>query len=186
MDVLIIDNGDPAIDQLSSLLHQLGVDAVTYANDEIELDDVRASAPKRIIISTGDELPADAGITLPLIREIGIDFPLLGIGLGMVCIAVAFGSRASAAASIPVALEHDGASILLGLPSPLSVASDPALVFELRVPPPGLWTMAWSNENQIMGLAHATLPMVGLVALPASPDHARHVLANFLALPPHV
>jgi anthranilate synthase component 2 len=183
MDVLLLDNGDPKIKHLDRMLTELGARVSTYANDEVEVDDVRTRAPRYVVISTGEDTPAETGITLPLIRELGIEYPILGIGLGMVCIAVAFGARVIPTISPPAAMEHEGANLLAGLPSPLAVAADPALLWELRMLPSGLWSTAWSDENQVMGLAHATLPLIGLLALPSSPVHAQQILRNFLALP---
>ena len=184
MDVLLLDNGDPEIEYLDRMLTGLGACVSTYANDEVEVDDVRTRAPDYIVISTGEDIPAETGITLPLIRELGIEYPILGIGLGMVCIAVAFGSRGVLTMSPPATMEHKGANLLAGLPSPLVLAADPALTWELRLLPSGLWTTAWSDENQVMGLAHATLPLAGLLSLPPSPEHVQQILRNFLALPP--
>lgn len=183
MDVLLLDNGDPDINQLGRMLADLGASVAICDNDAIEIDDVRVRAPDYIVIATGEDLPAEAGITLPLIRELGIEYPILGIGLGMLCIAVAFGARVVPTALPPTSMEHESTNVLAGLPSPFAVAADPALAFELRLLPSGLWTTAWGDENQVMGLAHATLPLVGVLALPASAAHAQRLLHNFLSLP---
>lgn len=185
MQLLLIDNADPDLDRLVRLLTHAGADVSTYRNDEIEIDDVRALAPDRIVVSSGDDTPAEAGITLPLIRELGIEYPILGIGLGMVCIATAWGARAIASTSTVASslqVEHKGASVLAGLPSPLAVVADPALAFVLRTLPSGLWITAWSDDNEVMGLAHATLPLVGVLALPSDPAHAQQLVSSFLAL----
>jgi anthranilate/para-aminobenzoate synthase component II len=183
MRVVLIDNAGPDLDLLIRPLAALGAVISTYGNDEIEIDDIHAHAPDHIIIGTGEDTPAEAGITLPVIRELGIEYPILGIGLGMVSIAAAFGARAvpsmsSVASSLQI--EHEGANILAELPSPLAVVADPALMFVLRALPSGLWTTAWSDDNEIMGLAHVTLPLAGIAALPRDPAHAQRLLDNFL------
>lgn len=185
MDLLLLDNADPNLERLVRSLTDMGIDVATYHNDEIEIDHVRALAPDRIIISTGDGTPAEAGITLPLIRELGIEYPILGVGLGMVSIAAAFGARAvSSGSSVASSLrmEHQGTNILAGLPSPFTVTADPALAFVLRVLPSQLWTTAWSDENEVTGLAHMILPLAGVLALPSDPVHLQQLLGNFLTL----
>ena len=62
-----------------------------YRNDKITVDEIRALAPERIVISPGPGFPIDAGVSLELIRELGHSIPLLGVCLGHQAIGEAYG-----------------------------------------------------------------------------------------------
>ena len=93
MYVLLLDNYGGLTDTLYRYLSELGATVNVVPNDEIEVDEVREHAPERIVISPGPGTPAEAGISLPLIRELRIEIPILGIGLGHEAIGVAYGGR---------------------------------------------------------------------------------------------
>src|SRR5687767_10464867 len=124
MRILLLDNYDPFTSTLSHYLHQLGADVDVHRNDEIEVDEIRQLAPARIVLAPGPDTPSEAGIILPLIRELGIEIPILGIGLGHQAIAVAFGGRVLPAPEIlldaPQSIEHSGQGIFRGLRSPFT------------------------------------------------------------------
>ena len=187
MHILLLDNYDPFTHDLERSFRTLGMEVDVYRNDEIEVDEIRRLAPARIVLSPGPDTPNDAGIVLPLIRELGIEIPILGIGLGLQAIAAAFGGRAISAPQLlhnaALQIEHNATGVFSGLPSPLEVPNRSTLIVERRSLPDTLEITAWNTDGQIMGLRHRTLPVQGIQFYPDphSTGSALDLLRNFLA-----
>nr|WP_307793232.1 hypothetical protein [Amycolatopsis sp. MtRt-6] len=77
------------IDSYDSFVYNL----MQYRNDELTVADVAALAPELVLISPGPGDPADAGISVELVRELAGRLPLLGVCLGHQAIGAAFGAR---------------------------------------------------------------------------------------------
>ncbi|HZG66801.1 MAG TPA: gamma-glutamyl-gamma-aminobutyrate hydrolase family protein [Herpetosiphonaceae bacterium] len=170
MHVLLLDNDDPSTQKLEHYLRELGATVDIHRNDEIEVDEVRRLAPAKIILSPGPDMPSEAGIVLPLIRELSIEIPILGIGLGHQAIAVAFGGRVIAAPqslrSTSLQIEHNQTGIFTELPSPFEARNDSILIVERAKLPDALEITAWDMDGRIMGLRHRTLPVHGIQFYP--------------------
>ena len=186
MNVLLLDNYDSFTYNLYQYRSELGATVEVHRNDEIEVDEIRALAPDRIVISPGPCTPAEAGISLPLIRELGIDIPILGVCLGHQAIGAAFGGRVIRAPE-PVhgklsTIRHTGAGVFDGLPSPFAATRYHSLIVEQESLPGGLEITAWSDDGLIMGLRHRTLPVEGIQFHPESytTEHGKQLLRNFL------
>jgi anthranilate synthase component 2 len=186
MNVLLLDNYDAFTNNLFQYLSELGAAVQVYGNDEIEVEEVKVLQPDRIIISPGPDTPAEAGIALPLIRELGIEIPILGVGLGHEAIGVAYGGRVIAAAEItPGELStifHAGAGVFHDLPSPFEATRDYSSIVERESLPDSLEITAWTGDGLIMGLRHRSLPVEGMQFHPWShpTDHGKRLLRNFL------
>ena len=125
-----------------------------------------------ILISPGPGDPADAGISIELIRRLGHTFPIFGVCLGHQAIGAAFGARIRHAAA-PMhgkcsEVTHDGSGVFAELPNPLTVARYHSLVIEADTMPDELVATAWSEEGEIMGVRHRTLPIEGVQFHPES------------------
>ncbi len=170
MHVLLLDNVDPFTPELQRYLRELGATVDVHRNDEIEVDEVRRLAPAKIILSPGPDMPNEAGIVLPLIRELSIEIPILGIGLGHQAIAVAFGGRVIAAPQSPrstsLQIEHNRTGIFTELPSPFEAVNGSTLIVERTKLPDALEVTAWDMDGWIMGLRHRTLPVHGIQFYP--------------------
>src|SRR5919199_4466278 len=120
--LLLVDNYDSFTYNLYQYLAELGADVVVRRNDAISLADVERLGPERIVISPGPGAPASAGISLPIIRELGGQVPILGVCLGHQCIGEAYGGRVVRAPELrhgkASAVYHDGRGVLAGLPDP--------------------------------------------------------------------
>ncbi len=186
MNVLLLDNYDPSTADLYRYLSELGTRVSVHRNDEIEVDEIAKLAPDRIVISSGPGIPAEAGISLPLIRELGVELPILGIGLGYAAIGAAFGGRAiptpEGKNGVLLLVEHVDAGVFRDLPSPLAVTGHHGLILDRETLPDTLTITAWSSDGLIMGLCHRMLPIEGIRFLPEShrAEHGKHLLRNFL------
>ena len=70
MKVLIVDNYDSFTYNLVHLFEELGAEVVTVRNDAITPDEAVELAPDRLVVSPGPGRPADAGVSVELIRAL--------------------------------------------------------------------------------------------------------------------
>jgi anthranilate synthase component 2 len=91
--LLMIDNYDSFTYNLVQYFGELGEEVRTVRNDEITLDEIREAAPDRICISPGPKTPAQAGVSVDILREFQGKLPILGVCLGHQAIGAAFGGK---------------------------------------------------------------------------------------------
>jgi anthranilate synthase component 2 len=188
MKLLMIDNYDSVTYNLVQYLGELGAQVTVVRNDQIDLPGVQALAPDRICLSPGPCTPAEAGISVDLIREFAGRKPILGVCLGHQAIGVAFGGTIVRARQImhgkvsPVT--HTGTDVFTGLPSPFTVTRYHSLAIERETLPDCLSITAETADGEIMGVAHKTLPVYGVQFHPESvlSEHGHALLRNFLDL----
>ena len=189
MAVLLLDNYDSFTYNLYQYFCELGAEVVVKRNDEIEVDDIRQmEAIDRIVISPGPCTPAEAGISVPLIRELCMEYPILGVCLGHQSIGAAFGGRVIRAPQLrhgkTSPITHLNVGIFAGVPSPFTATRYHSLIVEEATLPSDLEATAWSDDGLIMGLRHRTLPIEGVQFHPESimTEHGKVLLANFLSI----
>lgn len=90
--MLIIDNYDSFTYNIVQYLKILGVEPIIIKNDELTIDKIQSFDFKRIIISPGWGNPDNSGITMEVIDFYQDKLPILGVCLGMQCIAQYFGA----------------------------------------------------------------------------------------------
>jgi anthranilate synthase/aminodeoxychorismate synthase-like glutamine amidotransferase len=185
--ILIIDNYDSFVFNVARYFAELGQEVRVVRNDAIDVAGIKALAPEAIVLSPGPCGPGEAGVCLPLIRELNGRLPILGICLGHQCIGEALGGSVVRArepmhgrASMVV---HDGTGVLRGLPNPLPAGRYHSLIVELpEGRPTELRANAHSAEGEIMGLSHSNGTTFGVQFHPESVlTSAGHALfRNFL------
>jgi para-aminobenzoate synthetase component II len=186
--LLMIDNYDSFTYNLVQYLGELGVEVVVHRNDEIDIEEVRALAPDAAVISPGPCTPAEAGISVPLLRELAGHLPILGVCLGHQCIGAAFGGRVVRASRLmhgktsPVI--HDDKTIFAGLSNPFEAMRYHSLLVEAEGLPKCLEVSARTAEGEIMGLRHREFPIEGVQFHPESigTSEGKQLLSNFLAV----
>lgn len=190
--IFVLDNYDSFTYNLVQYLGELGTDPVVRRNDEVGVDEVLALRPEAVVVSPGPGRPAEAGISIPLIRACAARVPVLGVCLGHQAIGEAFGGRIIGADRLmhgkttPVA--HDGANVFRGLPNPFDAMRYHSLVVDPAGVPDALEVTAWSDDRpprtEIMGLAHRQEPIWGVQFHPESVGTSvgRDLMANFVAL----
>jgi anthranilate synthase/aminodeoxychorismate synthase-like glutamine amidotransferase len=189
MRVLVIDNYDSFTYNLVQYLGELGAHPVVFRNDAIRTEEVEGVAPDAVVLSPGPCTPSEAGVTVPLIREWGSRLPILGVCLGHQAIGEAYGGKVVRARTVmhgkTSLVEHTGAGIFHGLPSPLRVMRYHSLVVESRSLPDELEVVARAcdDASEIHGVKHRTHNVWGVQFHPESimTEHGKTIVENFLA-----
>ena len=184
--LLMIDNYDSFTYNLVQYFGELGEDVRVARNDEITLEEIAALAPDRICISPGPCSPTEAGISIPVLERFSGKVPILGVCLGHQAIGQAFGGRVIRAQALMHGktglIHHTGVGVFAGLPDPFTAARYHSLAVERSSLPACLEITAWTDDGEIMGLRHKTLPVEGVQFHPESiaTEHGHDMLKNFL------
>lgn len=187
--ILVIDNYDSFIFNVVRYFEELGQTVRVVRNDAVDVAGIRALAPDAVVISPGPCTPAEAGISLPAIRDLSGEIPLLGVCLGHQAIGAAFGGRVARAGrplhGQATPITHGGQGLFAGLPSPMQVGRYHSLIV---TPEPGmaetLTVDAVSAEGEVMALSHTRHPTWGIQFHPESvlTEHGHALFGNFLEL----
>ena len=188
--LLLIDNYDSFTYNLYQYLSELGATVEVVRNDETSVEDCLAMGPERIVVSPGPCTPAEAGISIDLIRAAAGQVPLLGVCLGHQSIGEAFGARVGPAGEIMhgkiSTVTHDGRGVFESLPQPFEAIRYHSLAIEPDSLPDELEVSARAESGVIMGVRHRTLPIEGVQFHPESimTTTGHDLLRNFLAMEP--
>jgi len=184
--LLMIDNYDSFTYNLVQYLGELGCEVKVLRNDECSVDEAAALRPSHVVISPGPCTPNEAGISLALIGRLAGKVPLLGVCLGHQSIGQAFGGKVVRARRVMHGkvsqVRHDGRGVFAGLPSPFTATRYHSLVVERASLPAELEITAESEDGEIMGLRHRSLPVQGVQFHPEAmlTEHGHAMLRNFL------
>lgn len=191
MKILIVDNYDSFTFNLYHLVEAIMPDDWTLAvkrNDEIKMDEV-AMADK-IIISPGPGLPANAGITCDIIREMSHTKSILGVCLGHQAIAEVFGGSLVNMPEVMHGLQattfvtDENESLFAHCPQTFQSARYHSWVVNTQTLPDCLQITASDEKGQIMALSHKTLRVKGVQFHPESilTPQGRLILSNWLKI----
>ena len=187
--ILVLDNYDSFTYNLVQYLGELGVDLQVRRNDEISLDQIRALKPERILVSPGPCSPREAGLSNDVIRTFSAEgIPIFGVCLGHQCIGHTFGAevvvnyRMMHGKTSPI--KHNGMDLFAGMPNPFLATRYHSLVIKRDTLPACLEITAETDEGEIMGVKHKTLPIWGVQFHPESilTESGRIIIRNFLTL----
>ncbi len=185
--LLMIDNYDSFTYNLVQYFGELGEDVRVFRNDEISCDEIGRLAPGRICISPGPCSPAEAGISLDVLKRFAGRLPILGVCLGHQAIGQAFGGKVIRARTLmhgkTAPIEHLGVGVFAGLPNPFKATRYHSLAVERGSLPDCLEITAWTADGEIMGLRHRTMAVEGVQFHPESiaSECGHQLLKNFLA-----
>jgi 4-amino-4-deoxychorismate synthase (2-amino-4-deoxychorismate-forming) component II len=186
----LIDNYDSFTYNLVQYLGELGHPPRVVKNDETTVEALANEGPEGFVLSPGPGGPAESGVCLEVIRRFGAVVPILGVCLGHQAIAHVFGARIGPAQQVAHGkvseVEHDGAGVFRGLPSPIAAGRYHSLAVDGRTLPPELVVSARTRAcataaSEIMGVRHVVLPIEGIQFHPESilTTHGRAILRNF-------
>ena len=182
--MLLLDNYDSFTYNLAHLFGALGIEVKVVRNDEITVDDAERLGASYLVVSPGPGRPADAGISVDVIRRLAPKIPTLGVCLGHQAIVEAFGGEVGYARELlhgkasPV--RHDGSGLFAGLPEPFEAGRYHSLA-ATRLPDE-LEPTAYADDGEVMAVRHRELPLTGVQFHPESvlTPNGRDLARNFL------
>src|SRR5574341_659800 len=184
--VLMIDNYDSFTFNLVQYLGELGAQVRVFRNDELSVEQIESLAPSHIVISPGPCTPNEAGVTLATIERLAGRVPILGVCLGHQAIGQAFGGKVVRAKQVMHGkvsqIAHDAHGVFHSLPQQFTATRYHSLVVARESLPPCLEISAESEDGEIMGLRHRTLPVEGVQFHPEAllTEHGHQMLKNFI------
>jgi para-aminobenzoate synthetase component 2 len=184
--LLLIDNYDSFTYNLVQGFLVLGAEVLVYRNDAITLDMARALEPTHLCISPGPGTPAQAGVSMPMIRCFAGRIPVFGVCLGHQSIVEVFGGKIVRAPRLmhgktsPIA--HDRLGVYEQVPDACEVGRYHSLIAAPESIPPQLQVSARTAAGEIMGVRHRQWLVEGVQFHPESiltPDGPL-MMRNFL------
>ena len=186
--ILVVDNYDSFTYNLVHYLNELGAEPHVVRNDAVSVDEALGLKPDAVLLSPGPCTPNEAGICLSLLAAAPADLPIFGVCLGHQSIGQAFGGEVVRARALmhgkTSLIHHNGKGVFAGLKNPFTATRYHSLSVEKQALPADLEVTAWTEDGEIMGLAHRTRPIHGVQFHPESiaTEHGHDLLANFLDL----
>ncbi len=185
--ILLIDNYDSFSYNLYQLIGELNPDIRVIRNDEMTIEEIRALAPDKIILSPGPGRPEDAGVIVEVAKSISKKIPTLGVCLGHQAICMAYGATVTYASKLMHGKQSDvtfdlESPMFQGLPKVAKVARYHSLAAAADTIPDCLKVTAVTDTGDIMAVEHKEYPIYGMQFHPESimtPD-GKQMLYNFI------
>lgn len=193
----LIDNYDSFTYNIVHYLHELDVNVRVIRNDQMTVQEVLALKPTHIVLSPGPGTPNESGISKALLEAAALEgIPVLGVCLGHEIIGEVFGGQVVHARRVmhgkADSVRHVESGVFSAVPDGFTVGRYHSLVVNKEDFPECLEITAWTvteegDVDEIMGIAHKTLPIHGVQFHPESimTEHGHHLFSNFLAVKPH-
>ncbi|MFM1819375.1 MAG: hypothetical protein RIS61_973 [Actinomycetota bacterium] len=182
--ILVIDNYDSFVYNIVQYLSQLGAKVDVKRNDEVTIDEARSY--DGILLSPGPGTPADAGVCIDIVKELGGQVPIFGVCLGHQAIAEAFGATVSRAPELlhgkTSEVFHDGLGVLAAVKSPFTATRYHSLAVERDTVPGELEVTGETETGVVMGLKHREKDIEGVQFHPESvlTEGGHQMLAEWL------
>ena len=184
--LLMIDNYDSFTFNLVQYFGELGVEVKVARNDQIKIGEIESLSPEWIVISPGPCSPSQAGVSVEIIKAFSGKVPLFGVCLGHQCIGQAFGGAVTYAKTLmhgkTSSITHQSQGVFQGLPKPFTATRYHSLSVRREGLPDCLEVTAETDDGEVMGLRHRTMPVEGVQFHPESilSEHGHRLLKNFL------
>jgi anthranilate synthase component II len=183
--VVVVDHYDSYTWNLVHLVASVtGVLPTVVQHDQVDADDLAGFS--HVVLSPGPghpDAPADFAVGREVLRRAAT--PVLGVCLGMQGLVSAYGGTVAGvdpAHGEVASVTHDGTGLFAGVPSPFEAVRYHSLA-AVEVPTT-IAVTARSEDGVVMGVAHRSLPLLGVQFHPESvlSAYGARLVANFLAL----
>jgi anthranilate synthase component II len=182
--VLLLDNFDSFSHMLADYFLRCGVELCIYRND-VTLDTLQQQSWEALIISPGPETPEKAGNLMEILAYYHDKLPVLGICLGHQAIGQFFGAilakgKQPIHGKVHSVFKKNHHPVLADLPDTFQVTRYHSLV--LLDLPDSLVALLETDAGELMGIAHISLPIVGIQYHPEAflTEFGEEIIANFL------
>ena len=182
--ILVIDNFDSFVFNIVQYLAQLGAKVDVKRNNEVTLEE--AATYDGILLSPGPGTPAQAGICIDVVKELGGRVPIFGVCLGHQAIAEAFGATVSSAPELlhgkTSLVHHNNDGVLAPLHSPFVATRYHSLAVVEDTVPTDLEITSKTDSGVIMSLRHKNFDIEGVQFHPESvlTEGGHQMLAEWL------
>jgi anthranilate synthase/aminodeoxychorismate synthase-like glutamine amidotransferase len=160
-------------------------------NDAITVAELKALPLTGLLVSPGPGEPRDAGVTEDAIRALAGQVPILGVCLGHQALGEVYGGRVVRAQRLmhgkTSPILHKGRGIFAGLDNPFEATRYHSLIVDRDTLPECFEVMAWTPENELMGIKHRDHETWGVQFHPESilTTSGLKLIENFLTLCRH-
>lgn len=168
--LLLIDHYDSFTYIIKSYFELLHVSVTVVQHADPILLNIEAINPDFIVFSPGPGHPSAAVRTIDMIKKYHTRYPMLGICLGMQCIAEAFDGRVIHAKDVvhgkQSSIHHTTTRIFSDIPSPCLATRYHSLMVEAESISKEFQVNAWTFDHHgqriIMGVEHNQYPVFGV------------------------
>jgi len=189
--IAVIDNYDSFTYNLVQYLGTLGAEVHVRRNDAITVAELKALPLTGLLVSPGPGEPRDAGVTEDAIRALAGQVPILGVCLGHQALGEVYGGRVVRAQRLmhgkTSPILRKGRGIFAGLDNPFEATRYHSLIVDRDTLPECFEVMAWTPENELMGIKHRDHETWGVQFHPESilTTSGLKLIENFLTLCRH-
>lgn len=183
--ILLIDNYDSFSYNLYQLVGKLAYEDLgqeaksdndifkVIRNDEMTIEQIKALNPSGIILSPGPGRPEDAGVCIEVVKQLGSQFPILGVCLGHQSICKAYGAVVSYAKELmhgkqSTAEVDTDCTLFKGLNKYTKVGRYHSLAAVEDTMPDCLIVTARTDDGEIMAVKHKDYEVYGVQFHPES------------------
>ena len=182
--LLLIDNFDSFSHILADLIQQTGVELIIRSND-VTMAEIEKINFEGLILSPGPGIPSTSGNLMPILERYVDQVPILGVCLGHQAIGEFFGAKLvknvvpihGKVHSVHQTKPH---FFTQGLPESFQVTRYHSL--QLTDLPDSLESILETESGEIMGMAHRTLPILGIQYHPEAylTEYGLDIIQNWL------
>ena len=173
--ILVVDNYDSfaynLVQYVGTAVGDEGA-VIVRRNDAVSVEEIRALDPDGIVVSPGPGTPEEAGVSIPIFRD--LSYPTLGVCLGHQALCAANGAPVGHAPDVvhgkPSTVRHDGRGVFDSLPEAFSAGRYHSLAVERDDLPDCLVETASTDDERevVMGVRHRDRPHEGVQFHPES------------------
>ena len=182
--IIVVDNYDSFVYNIVQYLFELGAEVDVVRNDNVTLDQAREY--DGILLSPGPGAPADAGMCVEIVEQLGGEVPIFGVCLGHQAIAEAYGAVVDRAPELlhgkTSQVHHEGQGVMRGLPSPFTATRYHSLAIMDDSLNDQIEVTGRTESGVIMGVKVVGKQIEGVQFHPESvlTEHGHDLLKNWL------
>lgn len=170
--IVVIDHGGPFLHNLVHALKAADAQVTTIRHEDLTFNEIERLKPSGIVLSSGLVDVTEIRTSIDIVKAWAHRTPILGIGLGMHCIATALGGRLKSLPSPWIGkasiAHHDQQQLFAQIDTPISVTRYDGAVVDDRWIPAAFERCAWTKDGTVLGIRHRDYKTYGIQFHPES------------------